>query len=110
MARRPKRSDNGGPPLDDYKGPPWGKGDPYIFLAWQAAHAKAWKAPSRDVMLMRMAKAEQLGLTYEEYTLEILERGLHLQPKTPIASPRSRQDESGGGSRVWIDATRERQA
>ena len=78
MARRPKRSDNGGPPLDDYKGPPWGKGDPYIFLAWQAAHAKAWKAPSRDVMLMRMAKAEQLGLTYEEYTLEILERGRHL--------------------------------
>jgi len=81
MARRPKRSDNGGPPLDDYKGPPWGKGDPYIFLAWQAAHAKAWKAPSREVMLMRMEKAERLGLTYEEYTLEILERGLHLQPK-----------------------------
>ncbi|MER8898139.1 hypothetical protein [Mesorhizobium sp. M0676] len=81
MARRPKRSDNGGPPLDDYKGTPWGKGDAYIFLAWQAAHAKAWKAPSRDVMLMRMEKAERLGLTYEEYTLEILERGLHLQPK-----------------------------
>jgi len=79
VARRPKRSDNGGPPLDDYKGPPWGKGDPYIFLAWQAAHAKAWKAPSRDVMLMRMEKAERLGLTYEEYTLEILERGRHLQ-------------------------------
>ncbi|WP_287237284.1 hypothetical protein [Mesorhizobium sp.] len=57
------------------------KGDPYIFLAWQAAHANAWKAPSRDVMLMRMEKAERLGLTYEEYTLEILERGLHLQPK-----------------------------
>ncbi|TGQ52436.1 hypothetical protein EN855_035865, partial [Mesorhizobium sp. M1C.F.Ca.ET.212.01.1.1] len=49
-----------------------------VFLAWQAAHAKAWKAPSRDVMLMRMDKAERLGLTYEEYTLEILERGRHL--------------------------------
>ncbi|MBZ9957862.1 hypothetical protein FJ942_16060 [Mesorhizobium sp. B2-4-2] len=79
MPRRPKRSHNGGPPLDDYKGPPWGKGDPYIFLAWQAAHAKAWKAPSRDVMLMRVDKAERLGLTYEEYTLELLERGRHLQ-------------------------------
>ena len=78
MARRPKRSHNGGPPLDDYKGPPWGKGDPYIFLAWQAAHAKAWRAPSREVMLMRMDKAERLGLTYEEYTLEILERGRYL--------------------------------
>lgn len=79
MARRPKRSHNGGPPLDDYKGPPWGKGDPYIFLAWQAAHAKAWKAPSHEVMLMRMDKADRLGLTYEEYTLEILERGRHLR-------------------------------
>jgi len=79
MARRPKRSHNGGPPLDEYKGPPWGKGDPYIFLAWQAAHAKAWKAPSREIMLMRMDKAERLGLTYEEYTLEILERGRHLR-------------------------------
>ncbi|MGX9572109.1 hypothetical protein [Mesorhizobium sp. f-mel] len=79
MARRPKRTDNGGPPLDDYDGPPWGEGDAYIFLAWQAAHAKAWKAPSRDVMLMRLDKAERLGLTYEEYTLELLERGRHLQ-------------------------------
>jgi hypothetical protein len=26
-----------------------------------------------------VAKAERLGLTYEEYTLEILERGRHLQ-------------------------------
>lgn len=79
MTRRPKRTDNGGPPLDDYEGPPWGKGDAYIFLAWQAAHAKAWKTPGRDVMLMRLDKAERLGLTYEEYTLELLERGRHLQ-------------------------------
>ncbi|PBC03250.1 hypothetical protein [Mesorhizobium sp. WSM3860] len=78
MARRPGRSHNGGPPLDDYEGPPWGKGDAYIFLAWRAAHDKAWKAPSHAVMLMRLEKAEQLGLTYEEYTLEILERGRHL--------------------------------
>ncbi|OWK21542.1 hypothetical protein AJ88_17120 [Mesorhizobium amorphae CCBAU 01583] len=79
MARRPKRSDNGGPPLDDYDGPPWGKGDAYAFLAWQTAHAKAWKAPSREIMLMRLDRAERLGLTYEEYTLEILERGRYLQ-------------------------------
>ncbi|MBN9551447.1 MAG: hypothetical protein J0H31_21925 [Alphaproteobacteria bacterium] len=78
MSRRPKRSHNGGPPLDDYDGPPWGKGAPYIFLAWRAAHDKAWKAPSHAVMLMRLERAERLGLTYEEYTLEILERGRHL--------------------------------
>ncbi|RTL97766.1 MAG: hypothetical protein EKK31_26465 [Hyphomicrobiales bacterium] len=78
MSLRPKRLHNGGPPLDDYDGPPWGKGDPYIFLAWRAAHDKAWKAPSHAVMLMRLERAERLGLTYEEYTLEILERGRHL--------------------------------
>ncbi|PBB90589.1 hypothetical protein CK215_21820 [Mesorhizobium sp. WSM3864] len=78
MARRLERSHNGGPPLDDYEGLPWGKGDPYIFLAWRTSHDKAWKAPSRAVMLMRLEKAERLGLTYEEYTLEILERGRHL--------------------------------
>ncbi|MER8840098.1 hypothetical protein NKH86_15245 [Mesorhizobium sp. M0913] len=78
-ARRPKRCDNGGPPLDDYDGPPWGKGDPYVFLAWRTAHAQAWKVPSREIMLMRLHKAERLGLTYEEYTLELLERRRHLQ-------------------------------
>ena len=30
-------------------------------------------------MRFRMEKADRLGLTYEEYTLEILERGIHLQ-------------------------------
>ncbi|MDX8479539.1 hypothetical protein RFN28_13765 [Mesorhizobium sp. VK24D] len=78
MASRLRRSHNGGPPLDDYEGPPWGKGDAYIFLTWRAAHDKAWKAPSQTVMLMRLERAERLGLTYEEYTLEILERGRHL--------------------------------
>ena len=78
MPRRPKRTDNGGPPLDDYQGPPWGKGDAYVFLSWRAAHRKAWKPGSRDVALMRLERAERFGLTYEEYTLEILERGRYL--------------------------------
>ncbi len=38
------------------------------------------KPPSRDVALARLARAERLGLTYAEYTLEILERGRHLGP------------------------------
>ncbi len=78
MPRRPKRTDNGGPPLDDYQGPPWGKGDAYVFLAWRAAHRKAWKPASRDVAQMRLERAERVGLTYEEYALEMLERGRHL--------------------------------
>lgn len=70
---------NGGPPIADYEGPPWGKGDPHLFLHWQRAHRAAWKNIPREVMLFRMAKADRLGLTYAEYMLEILERGRHLQ-------------------------------
>jgi hypothetical protein len=80
MPRRPRLGHNLGPPLDDYKGPPWGKGDPHRFLHWKRAHAAAWKPKSRDVALFRLEKAEAAGLTYEEYTLELLERGRHLQP------------------------------
>jgi hypothetical protein len=70
---------NQGPPLDDDDGPEWGGGDAYIYFNWKAAHRKAWKPASRDMALFRLAKAEALGLTYEEYTLEILERGRYLQ-------------------------------
>ena len=73
------RSHNDGPPLDDDEGPEWGDGDPYIYFNWKSAHRKAWKPASRDMALFRLEKAEALGLTYEEYTLEILERGRYLQ-------------------------------
>ena len=76
--RRIRRTDNGGPPLEDYEGPAWGKGDPHKFLHWKRAHQAAWKPKSRDIALFRLEKAEALGLSYEEYTLEILERGRHL--------------------------------
>lgn len=75
----PETRHNGGPPLDDYEGPPWGKGDPHLFLHWQRAHKAAWKSVPADVMRFRMDKADRLGLTYEEYTLEIMERGRYLQ-------------------------------
>ena len=70
--------DNGGPALDDDEGPEWGDGDPYVYFNWKAAHRKAWKPASRDMALFRLEKAEALGLTYEEYTLELLERGRYL--------------------------------
>ena len=79
MPRRRGAGHNGGPPLDDYEGPPWKGGDPHRFLTWKKAHASAWKPQSRDIALFRLAKAEAVGLTYEEYALELLERGRHLQ-------------------------------
>ena len=98
MARRPKRSDNGGPPLDDYKGPPWGKGDAYIFLAWQTAHAQGLEAakPRRDADAA--GRAERLGLTYEEYTLEILERGRHLSEQDDAAHRRDQGRPAAAGA------------
>jgi hypothetical protein len=76
--RKITRRDNGGPSLDAYSGPAWKGGDPHKFLHWRNAHAKAWKPKSRDIALFRLEKAEAIGLTYEEYTLELLERGRHL--------------------------------
>ena len=69
---------NGGPPLDEHT-PEWGNGGIGNYFYWKAAHRAAWKNPSPGIVAFRIRKAERLGLTYEEYTLEILERGRHLQ-------------------------------
>src|SRR6187549_3994683 len=69
---------NGGPPLEAHT-PEWGSGGIGNYFYWKAAHRAAWKKPSPGIVLFRIRKAERLGLTYEEYTLEILERGRHLQ-------------------------------
>lgn len=69
---------NGGPPLEEHR-PEWGEGGIGNYFYWKAAHRRAWHGTSRGVVMFRMQRAERLGLTYEEYTLEILERGRHLQ-------------------------------
>jgi hypothetical protein len=78
----PRLGDNGGPPLDDpppYE-PEWGKGEIGRFYEWRAAHRRAWQK-SPDIALRHNEAAEALGLTYEEYSLELLERGRHPQPE-----------------------------
>jgi len=63
---------NGGPPLeDDDPGASW------RLWCWRRARKRAWSAP-REIALRRLARAEELGMTYRAYTLEILERGRHL--------------------------------
>jgi hypothetical protein len=69
---------NGGPPLDRHR-PEWGDEGIGNYFYWKAAHRAAWHNPSPGIVAFRLRKAERLGLTYEEYTLEILERGRHLQ-------------------------------
>ena len=65
---------NGGPPLEDE--------DPgavsWRSYVWRRAHKRAWKTPPPEVALRRLARAEELGMSYHEYTLEILERGRFL--------------------------------
>ncbi|MEQ8267562.1 MAG: hypothetical protein RH982_10230 [Parvibaculum sp.] len=46
--------------------------------AWRKARERAWKTPPLEVVKRRCARAEALGLSYREYTLEILDRGRYL--------------------------------
>ena len=101
MPRRrspPKLGHNGGPPLDDDQHvPEWGKGGFRTYFGWRAAHQAAWKRVPYDTMLRRQERAERAGVTYEEYTLEILERGVYLQPedKDRIAAIKARRKRRG---------------
>ncbi|MBP0493847.1 hypothetical protein [Roseomonas indoligenes] len=66
----PRIGHNGGPPLEDPGATP-------RLLLWRQAVRRAWKTPPREIALRRLARAEALGMTYREYTLEIMERGRH---------------------------------
>lgn len=71
---------NGGPPLREKRHvPEWGTGGFKSYFPWRKAHRAVWKSTPREIMIRRDDKAEALGLTYEEYTLELLERGTYLQ-------------------------------
>lgn len=61
---------NGGPPLDPNAA--WRR------FCWRKAYAMAWRTPPREIALARLARAEELGLSYREYTAVLLDRGVHL--------------------------------
>jgi hypothetical protein len=65
---------NDGPPLDETED----VNASWRAWNWRRAHKRAWKTPPREIALRRLARAEELGITYKEYTLEILERGKYL--------------------------------
>lgn len=85
MARRSKNNalgHNGGPPLEGKNHvPEWGRGGISTYFSWRSAHRAAWRRVPFDTILRRQERAERAGVTYEEYTLEILERGVYLQPE-----------------------------
>jgi hypothetical protein len=63
---------NGGPLLDEPSNRGW------HAYCWRRAHAAAWKTPPREIALRRLHRAEELGMTYHEYTAIILDRGMYL--------------------------------
>jgi hypothetical protein len=74
-ATRPGIGHNAGPRLDPDPADPNAS---WRLYCWRRAVKKAWKTPPREIALRRLARAEELGMTYREYTLEILEHGRYL--------------------------------
>lgn len=66
---------NRGPRLE----PEWGTAPIDKYFIWKNAHNNVWKNIPYETAIRRVKKAASLGLTYQEYTLEILERGRFLQ-------------------------------
>jgi hypothetical protein len=64
---------NNGPPLDEEPGYLWRR------HCWSRACKAAWKTPSMGILKFRVARAEAAGVSYEEYMLELLDTGRHLQ-------------------------------
>ena len=65
---------NGGPAFDGVADPDAG----YRGWCWRRAAGRAWKTPPREIALRRLARAEELGMSYRDYALEIMERGRFL--------------------------------
>ena len=64
---------NQGPPIEDLPcGPSWG------HYCWRRAYRRAWKTPPREIALARLARAQEIGMSYHNYTAVILDRGVHL--------------------------------
>lgn len=103
-AARPPRiarlGDNGGPPLQPSKPtvPATGKGEIGAYFDWRLASRRAWRKGGSEIALRRLERAEALGLTYEEYTLEVLERGRHVEAAdaTAIKGKRLERRAAGG--------------
>lgn len=60
---------NQGPPLVESQ---------WHLVAWRMACREAWDNPPIEVIRRRLKRAQALGMTYRQYTLEFLERGRYL--------------------------------
>lgn len=68
VERRVGIGHNAGPPLDMS----------WSAWLWRRAHAQVWKSPPREIAMLRIRRAERLGLNYRDYTAVVLDRGVHM--------------------------------
>lgn len=62
---------NGGPPLEEEL-----RIVSWQYYCWRKSYAKAWKTPPREIALARLQRAEELGMSYREYTAIVLDKGV----------------------------------
>jgi hypothetical protein len=65
--------------LGHNNGPDWFVDGLFIDYCWRKAQAKAWAAPCQEIDVRRARKAEEIGMSYRDYVLEILQRGHYPQ-------------------------------
>jgi hypothetical protein len=68
LLRRPGIGHNNGPTFDMS----------WEAWVWRRASAKAWKTPKPEVAMMRLKRADRLGITYKELASVIMDSGSHL--------------------------------
>ena len=62
---------NNGPPLGDISD----VGGVLRLYYWRKAHKAAWRTPPIEIVKLRYRAAEQLGISYKDYTSILLDRG-----------------------------------
>jgi hypothetical protein len=64
--------------LGHNNGPSWDVELLYADHCWKLSHKKVWTPPTPEIGVRRARKAEELGVSYHDYVLEIIERGRYL--------------------------------
>jgi hypothetical protein len=87
LLRRPGIGHNNGPTFDMS----------WEAWVWRRASAKAWKTPPREIAMLRLKRAERLGITYRELTSVIMDSGAHLSAAVLPLSLAARVRRGPGG-------------
>src|SRR6201991_2001150 len=90
LLRRPGIGHNNGPTFDMS----------WEAWIWRRATAKAWKTPKPEVAMMRLKRAERLGLTYREHPAAIMDSGAHLGAAVIPLSLAARVRRGTGGESI----------